>query len=253
VLMGVTVLSGMFGISYLGTGSNSATSLGFLLPELVAVGGLIAFVRHSARAEHPYIPIQLLRGRGFGAMNVINFLYGGAAMGISALIPLYAEDRYGIKILDAGTLLTARGIGMITVAALAAMAVRQTGYRMPMLVGFVVAAGGLALTAMAPHGLSPYAWLAVSSAVMGIGIGVATPAANNATLQLAPESAAGIAGLRGMFRQAGSITGLSVTTAIMARSDNPGLAEAHVFFVFAAVVLSVLLLIPLVPEHRGAW
>jgi hypothetical protein len=84
-------------------------------------------------------------------------------------------------------------------------------------------------------------------------MGVATPAANNATLQLAPEQAAAIAGLRGMFRQAGAISAVSITAAIVARSADPGLAQAHVFLVFAAIVICSLPLVLLVPEHRGRW
>jgi hypothetical protein len=72
-------------------------------------------------------------------------------------------------------------------------------------------------------------------------------------MQLAPEQAAAVAGLRGMFRQSGAITAVSVTAAVVARSAHPGLAQAHVFEAFAAILILALPLIPLVPEHRGRW
>jgi hypothetical protein len=81
----------------------------------------------------------------------------------------------------------------------------------------------------------------------------AAPSSNNATLQLAPEHAASVAGLRGMFRQSGAITAVSVTSAILARSADPGLAQAHVFLMFAAIMAGTLPLILLVPERRGRW
>jgi hypothetical protein len=56
-----------------------------------------------------------------------------------------------------------------------------------------------------------------------------------------------------MFRQAGAITAVSITSAILARSADPGIAQARVFLVFAAVVVGVLPLILLVPDHRGQW
>ena len=84
-------------------------------------------------------------------------------------------------------------------------------------------------------------------------MGISTPASNNATLQLAPDHAAAVAGLRGMFRQSGAITAVSITAAIVARSASPGLAQAHVFVVFAATLIAVLPLVFLVPEHRGRW
>jgi hypothetical protein len=62
-----------------------------------------------------------------------------------------------------------------------------------------------------------------------------------------------VAGLRGMFRQTGAITAVSVTSAILARSGDPGLAQARVFLIFAVVLVAVLPLIALVPDHRGSW
>jgi MFS family permease len=130
---------------------------------------------------------------------------------------------------------------------------RRTGYRWPIAVGFVLCALGMIGTASTPHGLTTFAWLALATAVCGVGMGMSTPAANNATLQLAPEHAAAVAGLRGMFRQAGAISAVSVTAAIVARSSDPGIAQARTFLVFAAILLCSLPLVLLVPDHRGRW
>ena len=48
------------------------------------------------------------------------------------------------------------------------------------------------------------------------------PATNNAIMHLAPADTGAVAGLRGMFRQAGGITGVAVVTAVIARSARPG-------------------------------
>jgi EmrB/QacA subfamily drug resistance transporter len=253
VLLGVTLLSAMFGVATLGSGQSSIADPAFWVPEAVAVIALAGFARHSARAQAPFIAAKYLVGRGFGVMNLINFLFGCAVLGFGALVPLYAEERYHIATLDAGTLLTARALGMIAVAAAAVFLLRRTGYRWPMAIGFSLAAAGLLVMASSPHDLSPYAWLAVAAGLSGIGMGLATPASNNATLQLAPDQSAAIAGLRGMFRQTGAITSVSVTSAILARSADPGLAQAHVFLVFAVILAATLPLILLVPDHRGNW
>lgn len=261
LLLGTTLLSAMFGLAYLGSAQTgggvithtSPVSPDFLIPECVAAVALVAFVRHSARAPAPFISIRFLTGTGFGVMNLLNFLFGSAALGFAALVPLYAQERYGLRSLEAGTLLTARAIGMIAVAGLAVFLLRRTGYRWPMVAGFGLTAVGLVAMAAAPPVLSAYAWLAVAAGICGVGMGVCTPAANNATLQLAPDQAAAVAGLRGMFRQSGAITAVSITAAVLARSAHPGLAQAHVFEVFAGLLILALPLIPLVPEHRGRW
>jgi EmrB/QacA subfamily drug resistance transporter len=253
VLLGVTLLSAMLGIGYLGSAGGDPLSPYFVIPECMAVAAAVAFVRHSSRAQSPLISLRLLAGRGFGVMNVLNFLYGSAVLGFAPLVPLYAQDRYGLPALAAGTLLTARALGMITTAGLSVFLLRRTGYRWPIAVGFALSAAGLVGTAVSPHLLSTYAWLAATTGLCGVGMGISTPASNNATLQLAPDQAAAVAGLRGMFRQSGAIAAVSVTAAIVARSADPGLAQAHVFVVFAATLVAALPLARLVPEHRGRW
>ena len=93
----------------------------------------LLFVRHIQRRADPFIPVQLLYGHGFGVMNLINFVYGGAVLGLAAVVPLYAELRYRLHPLAAGTLLTSRAVGMIAVAGIASMALRRTGSRRPMI------------------------------------------------------------------------------------------------------------------------
>ena len=69
------------------------------LPRLPGVRGRARLpVRQALAADAaPFVPYRLLRGRGFGIMNLINYLYGAAALGFAALVPLYATDRYGIS------------------------------------------------------------------------------------------------------------------------------------------------------------
>ncbi len=247
------MLFGMYGISSLGSSGSSPTDPLFIGSMVLAVVLGFFFIRHANRHSAPFIPINLLHGRGFGAMNAINFLFGAAVLGFGALVPLYAEARYGIQPLQAGTLLTARAVGMICVASLAVFALRRTGYRAPMVVGFLLVAGGMTMMSLAPHGLTPYGWLALSAGITGLGMGLSIPASNNASLQLAPDQISAIAGLRGMFRQSGGIVAVSVTTTLLANASNPGISQAYSFVVFAAVLLLILPLILLVPDHRGSW
>lgn len=251
-LLGVLILAAMFGITYLGSGPIPLYDPVFLVSEAVAAATLYLFVRHTKGHDNSFIPFRLLRGRGFGVMNVINLFYGAAALGFAALVPLYAQDRFHIAPLGAGTLLTARAVGMICVAGIAVSALRRTGYRPPMIIGFLAVAGSLIAMASSPP-LSPYLWLAISSGLTGCGMGLSVPASNNASLQLAPDQVAAIAGLRGMFRQSGAIIAVSVTTAILARSNDSGLAQAHTFMVFAGLLVLITPLVFLVPEHKGGW
>ncbi len=253
VLLGVGALALMLGVSYLGEAGASASSPLFLAPVLAGLLGLALFGRHIRRVADPFIAPRLIAGRGFGAVNVINILYGGAVAGMLALVPLYAVDRYGISTLGSGTLLTAEGIAVITLSSLAAMGLRHTGYRWPLYIGSAVTAIGIAGLAIDPPGVSHYAWLAMTACLTGIGTGFASPASRNAGLQLAPDQSAALAALRSTGRQVGQIAAVSITTTIIAQSASPGQLQAKVFIACAVLLVVCLPVISRVPEHRGSW
>jgi MFS family permease len=243
----------MSAITLLGERGASPLNASFLAPAFLSLILGWRFIRHTKRAEAPYIPYRLLTGEGFATMNLLNGLYGTAVFGFAALAPLYAENRYHFSLSSAGTMQSARSIGMIAVAGAAAMHLRKTGYRRPMIAGFLVCALGMTALALPPFGIPAYGWLVVFSLVTGVGMGLAAPATNNALLQLAPDQVAAITGLRSMFRQSGSILYVSVATALIARSTHPGLLQADIFVV-QGITLGLMSLLTLrVPDHRGSW
>jgi len=252
-LLGVGVLALMLGISYLGEAGARASSPLFVAPVLAGLLGVALFGRHIRRVRDPFIAPRLIAGRGFGAVNVINILYGGAVAGMLALVPLYAVDRYHISALGSGTLLTAEGIAVITLSTLAAMGLRRTGYRWPLYIGSACTAIGIAGLAIHPVALAPYPWLAITACVIGIGTGLSSPASRNAGLQLAPDQSAALAALRSTGRQVGQIAAISITTTIIAQSASPGQLQAKIFLTFAVLLVACLPVITRVPEHRGSW
>ncbi|MGH8745331.1 MAG: MFS transporter, partial [Burkholderiales bacterium] len=89
-LLGSALLAGMFAISYLGGRTAHAWSLTFVIPLVAAIVALWMFLRHISRSAQPFIAPRLIHGPGFGAVNLINALFGGIPFGVIALIPLYA-------------------------------------------------------------------------------------------------------------------------------------------------------------------
>jgi EmrB/QacA subfamily drug resistance transporter len=252
-LLGGLLLAAMLAITRAGSAADPVTDPLVIGPAAASLVGVVLFARHTARSPAPFIPADLFHGRVYVSMNVINFLFGGAALGLSALIPLYAEQRYAMSSLDAGSLLGVRAVCTIAFSSLAVVLLRRTGYRLPMVAGFAVVAIGLFLMAVEAPAGSSYAWLAGAAGATGIGMGLSMPAANNASLQHAPERVAAVSGLRGMFRQAGAIAGIAVSTAAITRSGEHASAQAGIFVVFGIVLLAATPLVAFVPEHRGSW
>lgn len=253
VLLASTIVAGMLAITSLGEASASPTHLNVLLPGIVAIALGYAFARHLHRVKFPIIPPRLIQGKGFAVMNVINVLFGGAGFGFGVLIPLYAENRYHLGESSAGTVLSAQAVGMACVAFAASMLIRRTGYRRPMAIGFLFVAASLVMLSIGARGIAPYWWLMLFSMFTGLGLGCISPAANNASMQLAPDQVAAISGLRGMFRQSGSILCISIVTAVLARSANPGIAQSHVFWVLALILVATSGVTLTIKDHRGSW
>jgi EmrB/QacA subfamily drug resistance transporter len=251
LLMGATVLGVMVAVSNLGNPGTGVTSAAFGLPFCFAIVCGWAFVHHCSRSEDPLIPIQLLKGRAFAAVNSINFVWGACAIGFGSLVPLFSEDRYGLSPLAAGTLLTARAIGEILLAISASVLINRTGYRLPIIGGITLIAGGLAMIATPPHaGLSPYLWLTLGATLTGLGTGLSAPAANNASIELAPDDVGAITGLRGAARQGGAIIGIALATSLAAHTGHEAATLARSFFVLAALLACMAPLVYLAPDGR---
>jgi MFS family permease len=187
----------------------------------------------------------------FAALNTINLAFGACAMGFSALIPLLGETAYHLHAVQAGSLLSARAVLMIGMAALTSMALPRIGYRIPMAAGLLVTAASTFLVGLPPPaGMGAYSWLAAGSALMGVGVGLAAPSSNNAVLDLVPGDIASVAGLRGTFRQMGSIIGVSTATMVMAQSVDQGRALAAVFRSLSVVLILATPLVLAVPRRR---
>lgn len=253
-LLGTGLLGGMLAVGWLGERGGHPVSWRFGLPALIAVAALWRFFRHIGRCADPFIAPRLIHGAGFGSVNLVNVVYGGVANGAMTLLPLFAANRWGIGAFGSGSLLVAQGLAAIAFSIAAALALRRTGHRLPLYAGGAVIAAGLLLIAVAPPaGIAAYTWLAAAAFVVGAGRGTINPASRNAGLQLAPEHSSTLAALRTASLQIGAITTVSVVTAILARSDDPGSVQAWIYAALALLLAAALPLAARVPEHRGAW
>ncbi|MFC4950156.1 MFS transporter [Pseudonocardia sp. GCM10023141] len=250
----VTLLGAMAAITQIDALDGRAMGIvAVAVPALLAGGCGWAFFRRASKHPNPVVPVGLITARGLRSMNAINVLFGAAALGFSALIPNYAQVRFGIAPLAAGGLLTGRAVGMIATSTLSVALLRRTGFRPLLLVGFLGIAGGLLMTGLEPTGFGPELWLLLSSCVLGLGMGLAGPAANNAGMHLAPDHTASLTGLRILFRQVGSILSVSIATAVTSASLHPAATNSWVFFSMAILMVTATVLTFRLPNMRGRW
>jgi EmrB/QacA subfamily drug resistance transporter len=252
-LLGAAILAAMVSAGFLGARSPAAWAAAACTGVTAALL-LWGFLRRIHRVRNPFINPVLIHGHGFAAVNLVNFLYGGATVGVLSLLPLYATSRFHIDALRSGTLLTAEALAGIVTAVVGALALRRTGYRLPIFIGALLASIGMLGLAIGPRGgLSAFAWLAGAAALVGVGSGWADPASRNAGLQLLPEESASLAALRTMARRAGTVAAVSLMTAAIAQSTSPGNVHAIAIAGFGVLLLAGAPIAARIPEHRGAW
>jgi MFS family permease len=184
------------------------------------------------------------------AANVYNILYGLTAIGVFSFIPLYAVSVYNMSILRSGFVMTSRSVGIMLASTVTSVFLVRWGYRRPILVGTGMAIVGLFLLSLDLQGvgvagisLNATALFMIVLGVTGIAHGIATPASNNACIELMPEKVATITGLRAMFRQLGSVIGIALGTVLI---HNVTDARKAFFILFLAASALLLVSIPAV-------
>ena len=244
-------LSAMMGaISLIGYAETAQmwAVIGVLLSAAVVL--IFLFLRHEGRAKDPIVEVEILKRRPFLAANIYNLIYGAGVIGIMSLIPMFAINVYGLSYLESGIILVPRAVAMMASSLIVSMLLMRLGYRWPIIIGTSLAAISLALLSLDPErlavlsrGIDSITSLSLIMLLMGIGVGLAAPASNNACIELMPHRVATITGIRGMFRQAGAAVSITIATTILHQSST---LAAGFRVVFIALAIALVATIPVV-------
>jgi EmrB/QacA subfamily drug resistance transporter len=224
----------------------------------LSVGGLVLFLRHERAAPDPLLDLTLFQSRPFFAANLYNLLLGAGIFGILSFIPLYATTVHQLSTLLSGMILTPRSVGVICTSTVTSFCLARWGYRAPMLWGIGTLAAGTFLLADIPFWVprtlgiqaGAPALLAAESLLLGLGMGIASPASNNACIELMPSRVATITGLRGMFRFLGGALGISLATILLQVSATPATGFRNVFVTAGVLQLLAVPLVFLLPRGK---
>ncbi len=200
--------------------------------------------------------MDLFRLKPFAATNIYNFIYGASIFGFTSLLPLYAVSVYAMTTVQSSYVMLARAVGMMLTSVASSFFLLRWGYRKPMLVGSLILSGSLLLigcefanVSIFGAGINSVIVVAVLAMLMGVGMGVAGPASNNACLDMMPQRAATITGVRGMFRQGGGAISIAVITFILQFMGNLAIGFRAVFIASSAIVLLTIPFIFAMPDR----
>ncbi len=220
---------------------------------------VVAFVRHTRRTSDAIMDYHLLAGRPFLAANIYNFLFGAVTMGFYSFIPYYAVVKYGLTPFESAAVLTPRAVVVMATSALASLYVKRLGYRVPMMLGmlfvgatFVLMAQGWSSLNLGIMAIQGFWLLAIIISIGGLGMGIANPASSNAAIDQAPDKAASITGIRGVFRLAGGTIAISCVVLALSFFQDQAAGLDMIFLVFTGVLLLTMPLVLMIPEAAPA-
>jgi len=195
-----------------------------LLVGAAAVVLLVGFVVRQRTAANPLLPLRILASRNVAGANVVQVLMVAGMFGMFFLGALYLERVLGYDPLQIGLgfLPVGVGIGALSLGASARINTRL-GER-PVLIGaLVLIAVGLVLLTRAPIDANYFVDFFPSTVLMGVGAGLAFPAAMTLAMSDATKDDSGVAsGLVNTTQQVGGALGLAVL-ATLATSHTNGL------------------------------
>jgi EmrB/QacA subfamily drug resistance transporter len=149
----------------------------WLSPEIlglavIAVAGLLAFVRAESRAAEPILPLPLFRNRVFAVTSAIGFVIGFALFGALTYLPLFQQVVRGASPTESGLQLIPVMAGVLIGSIGSGAAITKTGrYKVFPIVGTALATVGLLLLTQLDAGTSNlYAY--ASMFVLGLGLGL---------------------------------------------------------------------------------
>ena len=158
--------------------ANAGTAAGFahpdvIIPLIIGVVLLAAFVGYALRSSHPLVEVRLLAKRPVGSASAVLFFSGFSLYGAMLLLPLYYQDVRGTTALAAGVMLVPQGIGSLLSRTVAGSNIDRFGSRILAVAGFAIVAAATVPFALAgPH---TNAWLlALWMVIRGFGLGAVT-------------------------------------------------------------------------------
>ena len=218
----------------------------------VGVGLFVPFVLWERRARDPVVAFSLFRSVPFSAGTLLIAAQNLVMYAVLFEVPLIGAALFGLEARATGRLLVSLMLAMVITSPLAGRLADHLGPRALALAGSIAALSGIAL--LIRIDLTTPGQVTLPLALLGVGLGLATPAAQSASMTAAPSEGAGMAaGVASTMRYLGGIAGIAVLGLMLdvngTRSD---VVEEHrtLMVFFAGVLVIGLLCAALLPTRE---
>jgi MFS family permease len=229
---------------------------------LFAAGFLVsaAWVIVETHSREPLIDMNMMRIRGVWTTNLTAFLLGAGMYSSFIVFPQLAQlptstgFGFGASVVESGLYLLPSTMGMVVVGFSAGWIARRFGSKPAVVAGSAVTAASFALITAAHN--HPYQML-ISTALLGIGVGLAFAALGNLIVEAVPAEQTGAAGgMNTVMRTIGGALGGQLSATFIAahmQGDLPTVTGFTDTFAMATGFLIVCTLgAMLIPHGRAA-
>jgi EmrB/QacA subfamily drug resistance transporter len=171
---------------------------GWTSPLILATGiggvlALAAFVLVERTSRHPMLPLDLFASRQFTGANLVTFVVYAALGGSLFLLPIELQRVVGYSPLASGVALVPITVVMLLLSARAGRLAQRIGPRLPMTLGPLLAAAGLALLVRVDSGGSYLTDVFPGVLVFSLGLSLTVAPLTSTVLAAASAEHAGIA------------------------------------------------------------
>jgi EmrB/QacA subfamily drug resistance transporter len=235
---------------------SQASSAGWGSLQTLGLGGLglagvAVFAIVELRTEHPLLRVQRLADRGVGGGFAMMLAASALLFGSFLLASLYMQTVLGTSAMQTGLAFLPLAIAIAAGVHVASHVVTQVGVRIPMAVGFAVAAGGMVLLSGAGPNGSYLADMLPGMLVAGVGLGMVLVSVAVSVMTGAREQETGmLSGLNTTGHELGGSIGIAALATIAAGSAGHdlagGISDAFVVagIVGAAASLMAVIVLP---------
>jgi EmrB/QacA subfamily drug resistance transporter len=261
LLMGVGLSTALIAVSQTSRwGWGSPKTLGLIATGIAFLAGWVAL---ELRSRDPLVDMRMMRLPGVWTTNLAAFLLGAGMFSSFILVPQFVETPtssgfgFGASITGGGLFLLPATLMLLVVGGLAGKVAARFGSKRALVAGsaFAMTSFGL-LVFLHAHPWNFY----LSTALLGIGIGLAFAAMGNLIVEAVPPEQTGVAtGMNTVLRTVGGALGAQIGATLIAGNVAHGHATEHGYslaFLVSTLALALGILaslaVPDRPDRRGA-
>jgi EmrB/QacA subfamily drug resistance transporter len=177
---------------------------------------LVAFVVIELRTRHPLVPFSIFRLRTLRGADIVGLLIGMSLFSMFFFISLYLQDVLHYSPIKTGISYLPLAVGIILSAGAASQVVNRVGFKIPLIAGLLLIAGGLVWFSRVPApGGSYLSDILGPSLLAAVGLGFAfVPVTIAAVTGTRPHEAGLASGLINTSQQVGGALGLAILATV---------------------------------------